>query len=108
MANTFDSFFSKNVGTTAVTVYTVPSLTKTTIIGLTISNTTLSNIIVDVYISRGGNDYYILKNTSIVPGTATVPVGGEQKVIMNPSDVLNVKSDTAASSDVILSVLNIT
>ena len=45
MANTFTSAIAKNVGTTVISVYTVPAQTSTTIIGLSmvnVSNATLS------------------------------------------------------------------
>ena len=47
MANTFRTFTDTAVGTSAATIYTVPSATATTIIGLNISNILTVGITVD-------------------------------------------------------------
>lgn len=107
MANTFKNYFSKDVGTSAASVYTGPSATATTIIGLTIANTTAANITVNVYITSGGSDYYLVKGATVPVGGALVPVGGDQKVVIETGDVLKVVSSAAASADVTLSILEI-
>ena len=107
MANTFKNYFSKNVGTTAASVYTGPSATATTVIGLTIANTTSSNITVDVYITSSAVDYYLVKGATVPVGGALVPVGGDQKVVIETGDILKVVSSAATSADVTLSVLEI-
>ena len=49
MANTFQSEFKKNVGTSAVAAYTATSPVLTsTLIGMTIANTTNDQVFVDV------------------------------------------------------------
>jgi hypothetical protein len=107
MANTFKNYFSKDVGTSAATVFTGPSATQSTVIGLTVSNTTASAITADVYITSGGTDYYIVKNASVPVGASLVAVGGDQKVVIEAADVVKVVSSAATSADVILSVLEI-
>lgn len=107
MANTFKNYFSKSVGTSAATVFTGASATQSTIIGLTVSNTTASAITADVYITSGGTDYYIVKGASIPVGASLVAVGGDQKVVIEASDAVKVVSSAATSADVILSVLEI-
>jgi hypothetical protein len=109
MANTFLSFPIKDVGTAVATVYTVPASTTTTCIGMSVSNTLPATAIkVDVYFTRGGVDYYLVKGADVAVGGALVVVGGEQKLVLQTGDVLKVKSSVAASVDAILSVLNIT
>lgn len=108
MANTFTSYVSKDVGTSAATLVTVASGTQTTAIGMTVANTTASPITIDVYITRGGVDYYLVKDADVPVGGAIVPIGGDQKVVLIASDALKVVSSVAASADVVLSVLNIT
>lgn len=107
MANTFKNYFSKNVGTSAATIYTAPSATATTVIGSTIANTTSSNITVDVYITSGGVDYYLVKGATVPVGGALVPIGGDQKVVLEAADVLKVVSSAASSCDATISVLEI-
>lgn len=107
MANTFKNFFSKNVGTSAATVYTGPAATQATVIGMTIANTTSSNITVDVYITSSAVDYYIVKGATVPVGGALVPIGGDQKVVIETGDVLKCVTSASSSADVTLSVLEI-
>jgi hypothetical protein len=108
MANTFKNHFSKNVGTSAATVYTTPSSTQTTVIGLSIANTTTGAVTADVYVTSGGVDYYMIKGATIPAGGALVPVGGDQKLVLEAADILKVVSSVATSLDVICSILEIT
>jgi hypothetical protein len=108
MANTFKNHFSKNVGTSAATVYTTPSSTQTTVIGLSIANTTTGAVTADVYVTSGGVDYYMIKGATIPAGGALVPVGGDQKLVLEAADILKVVSSAATSLDVICSILEIT
>lgn len=108
MANTFKNYFSKNVGTSAVSVYTGPASTQVTVIGMTVANTTGINITADVYITTGGVDYYLVKGAIIPVGGALVPIGGDQKVVIETGDVLKCVTSAATSADVTLSVLEIT
>lgn len=107
MANTFKSKFSKSVGTSAATIYTGPASTQTTIIGMTVSNTTASAITVDVYVTSGGVDYYLVKGANVPVGGSLVPIGGDQKVVVETGAVVNVVSSAASSADVVMSILEI-
>ena len=108
MANTFTSYLTKNVGTSASTVVTVGAGTQTTIIGLSFANTTTSPITASAYITRSGTDYYLIKDATVPVGSSLVVVGGDQKTVMITSDALKVVTSAASSADVITSVLNIT
>jgi len=108
MANTFKNYFSKNVGTSAATVYTCPSATQTTVIGLSVANTSASPITTDVYITSSAVDYYLIKSGVVPVGGSLVVVGGDQKVVLEAADVLKVVTSAATSADVVASVLEIT
>lgn len=105
MANTFKNYVASGVGTSASTIVT--ATTATTVIGITISNTTASTITVDVYCTISAADYYVVKNAVIPSGGSLVPVGGDQKLVLENGDALKVVSNTASSADVIASVLEI-
>ena len=107
MANTFKNYFSKNVGTSAATVYTCPSATQTTVIGLSVANTSASPITTDVYITSSSVDYYLIKSGVVPVGGSLVVVGGDQKVVLEAADVLKVLTSAASSADVVASVLEI-
>lgn len=108
MANSFKLVTDTGVGTSAATVYTCPASTDTTIIGLTIANIETSQILVDVQLENNdGDNVYLIKAAPVPVGSSLVVVGGDQKVVMNASDVLKVTSDTATSADVAVSLLEI-
>lgn len=108
MANTFKNSFSKSVGTSAATVYTAPSATQTTLIGLSVANTTTSPITCDAYITSSATDYYLIKGGVVPVGSSLVVVGGDQKVVLEAADALKVVTSAASSADVVCSLLEIT
>lgn len=104
MANTFKNALARNVGTSAVTVYTAPSAKNAICIELDVCNTTNAGVTVDAYITSSAANYYIVKG-------APVPVGGSlqiiagQKIVLSNTDALKVVSSTASSLDIIASIL---
>ncbi len=108
MPNTFTRYLNKDVGTSAASVVTVGAATQTTVIGLSLANTTTAPITVSAYVTVSAVDYYLVRNAVVPVGGALVVVGGDQKFVMVTGDVLKVISSAAASADVITSVLNIT
>ncbi len=109
MANAFKNKTQRQIGTslTALASYTVPGSTETTVIGLTIANTTASQILVDATLNNGTNDFYIVKEAPVPVGSSLIVVGGEQKVVLMPGDSVKVKSSAATSADAIMSILEI-
>jgi hypothetical protein len=108
MANLFKSYPVKDVGTSPSTVYTCPAATQTTLIGLSVANTSASPITTDAYVTRSAVDYYLVKDATVAVGGSLVIVGGDQKVVLEPADVLKVETSAAASADCFASLLEIT
>lgn len=110
MANTFKRKLSRSIGTslTAVGSYTVAASTEVTVIGLTVANTTASQILVDATVNDGTNDTYLIKEAPVPSGGSMIIIGGDQKVVLETNDSIKVKSDTASSVDVVMSILEIT
>ena len=98
MAQDFERYIQRNVGTSPVTVHT--SNSDDAIISVRCANTTTSTISIDVYINDGSNDYYLIKNAPIVSGGSLELIDGGSKIVMLNNDVLKAKSDTASSLDV--------
>jgi hypothetical protein len=107
MANTFKNAVSSAVGTSQTSVYTVPSGTTSTVIGLTIANRHSADIAVDIQITdtSAAVTAFLVKGATIPVGGGLVPVGGDQKIVLEASDIILVTSDTASSADVIVSIL---
>lgn len=99
MANVFKNYTSASVGTGATTTYTVPSSTTSVMIGCNLANRTASSIKVDVQAAG----VYVIKDAPIPSGSALSVLDG--KIILETTDTVVVKSDTASSCDVIVSVL---
>jgi|TARA_R110000803_G_C11882767_1_gene309954 hypothetical protein len=111
MANTFKvkTFAGGSTNAnTAMTVHTGANA-QTTIIGLTLANIVTTQILISVQLENAdGNNVYLIKNAPLSSGGSFVPIGGDQKVVMETSDVLKVTSNTANSVDSTLSILEIT
>lgn len=104
MANAFKNYIAASV-TTQTSVYTTPSATQTTVIGLNIANTNASAASVDIQVTSGATTIYIVKGAPIPVGGALVAVGGDQKLVLEAADVLKVTSTVTV--DVSVSVLEI-
>ena len=108
MANAFKSNVAANITTTGNTVYTCPSATQTTLIGLTLAHKSSGSVTANVYLTRSAVDYAIIANAPILSGSTLVPIGGDQKVVLQASDILKVTASANASIDAIVSLLEIT
>ena len=99
MANTFKNYTSTSVGTSPVTTYTVGASTTAVMIGMNVSNTTASQITVDVQVAG----VYLVKGAPIPAGSGLSVLDG--KIILETTDTVVVTSSAATSADVIVSVL---
>lgn len=110
MANNFRNFTLKAAGTTAQNVYAAAAGVQATVIGMTIANITPSPIAANVFLSGGNitSNVYLVQQATIAPGGALVPIGGDQKLVLEAGDYLQVNTSVALSVDVIVSVLEIT
>ena len=110
MANTFKLKTDTAVGTTLTTVYTVPGSTTTIVIGCTLANIhATANLNADVQIvtaassGENGDDVYVIKGVP-VPNSSSLEII-EGKIVLETGDAIKVRSDTASSVDIALSVL---
>ena len=109
MSNTFTRKVSRNIGAslTAVGSYVVGAGVETTIIGLSVCNTTTAPVTVSVTINDGTNDAYLVKGAGIPVGQSLIPIGGDEKVVLITGDSIKVQSSAASSLDVVMSILEI-
>jgi len=78
MANTFKNYVLKAAGTTAQNAYTAATGVQ------------------------------LVNGATIAPGGSLVPIGGDQKLVLEANDYLQVHVSSSSSADVITSVLEIT
>ena len=111
MANTFKNKVYDGSNTSAndlMNGYTAPTspATTTVVIGLTLANTTTSQITADIKLSAG-QTVFLAKNIPIPSGSSFEYMGGN-KVIMETGHTLSVSSNTANSLDTVASIMEIT
>mgnify|MGYP000193741392 FL=1 len=108
MANDFKLKTKASVGVTTENVYVVPANTSVTVIGITLCNTSGSGINVGIGITRASDDdVKILKNVPIPQGSTLEFMQGN-KIVLEETDTLTADSDTNASLDVALTILEMT
>ena len=109
MANTFKNYTLKAVGTSATNVYAVGAGVQATVIGMSIANMITTPISASVSLSGGtiSGNVFLIKDATVAPGGALIPIGGDQKFVLEAGDYLQVNTSVASSGDVIISALEI-
>jgi hypothetical protein len=109
MANNFKNYTLKSVGTSSTNVYAAGTGVQATVIGMSIANMITTPISASIIINGGGitGNVFLIKDATIAPGGALIPIGGDQKFVLEAGDYLQVNTSIASSADVILSVLEI-
>ena len=120
MENDFKSFSKSNVAIdsgTYSTLYTVPytaTPVESILLEVDISNTSASDITVDVKINKnsggtgGTDDVFLVKAAPVPVGGALKAVSGQKIVLMSTStaaDTLTVAASAASAADCIVSLL---
>ena len=108
MANVFKLRTKANVGVTTTAVYTVPAATTTTVIGITLANTSGSSINVGVGVSRVSSDSVKLLKDAPIPQGSTLEFMQGNKIVLEATDTITVVSDTASSLDASITILELT
>ena len=106
MANTFKNALARNIGTSAVSIYTAPSAKNSICIELDVCNTTASGVTCDVFITKFSDslNYYLIKSTPVPVGGSLQVIAG-QKIVLSNGDILKVVSSAASSLDVVGAIL---
>jgi hypothetical protein len=109
MANNFKNYTLKSVGTSAANVYAVGAGVQATVIGMSIANMITTPISASITLNGGTitSNVFMIKDATIAPGGALIPIGGDQKFVLEAGDYLQVNTSIASSADVIVSVLEI-
>lgn len=102
MANP-NRYLASNVGTTPVVLTTAAS--NTAIIAVQVTNKTPFSVLVDLYLTTGGTNYYYMKNLEVLGNNAMTVMGSDSKHFLVNTDVLSAVSNTANGVDVIVSAV---
>jgi hypothetical protein len=104
MAQNFRRYINRNIGTSAVTIFTSDSYD--TIVGINVANTTGSSVNASVYITNSALDYYLIKTAPIPSGSSLQVLDGGAKFVVQSGDALKIISDTASSLDTVVSTVD--
>lgn len=104
MAQDFRNDLKSATGTLPVTLLTAGNYDA--VIGIRCCNIVTTSILVDVYITNTGVDYYVAKGVSVPPNSAIELIQGGAKIVLKSGDVLKAVSDTASSLDVVTSYID--
>lgn len=107
MASAFKTATGADVGTSLTTVYTCPSSTTSTIIGLYLCNQSGGQIEANCqFYDTSASAHISLTHATPIPSNSTlVLVGGDGKVVLEAGDIIKAQSNVASSIDVVLSYL---
>lgn len=108
MATLFKNKVVKQIGTLPVDVYETDVSTRATIIGMSLTNLTTSFVYVDVLVQDDtSNTGYYLKETLLPANTSLRVVNQGEKLIVAPSNKVQVRANVDDSVDVVLSLVEI-
>lgn len=109
MASTFKSTLYNGLGTTPTTVKTTISNGNTTVIGLSLTNTTQSVVTANILLEDTINstNAYFVKNVLVPPNQSLRVINGGEKLIIGPSTNVVMSSNTDASLDLVMSYVEI-
>ena len=106
MANTFKRAVLPNIGTALGTVYTVPAVTTTVVIGLTLSNISGGSITATVQLVTAGGTSHIAKDIPI-PGGSSIELMAGNKYVMEATDAIKVSGSVVGAIDATMSLMEI-
>jgi len=113
MANTFKNDTKSSLVTAVITdpsatVVTAGASATIIVLSILASNKASNSVNVDVYIDKGtGDDVYLIRNAPVPAGSSLELISGN-KVILEPTDKLQARSNTATSIDLTVSYLEST
>jgi hypothetical protein len=108
MATLFKNKVVNSIGVVPVDVYETDASTRATVIGLSLTNLTQSFVYVDVLMQDDTSvTGYYLKQALLPANTSLRVVATGEKLIIAPSNKIQVKSSINDSVDVVLSFVEI-
>jgi hypothetical protein len=109
MASTFRNILTSNIGTNGATpVLTTGSSAKTTVIGLSLTNTTENAVLASIRLNDGSVNAYFIKEVPVPPNQSLRVINGGEKLILGSSTTVTITSNTDNSLDLVMSFVEIT
>jgi hypothetical protein len=108
MANFFRNKVVNEIGTTPIQVLEFGPSTRGTIIGLSLTNLTGSNILATITVTDDASTVgHYIKDLLIAPGSSARVVNGGEKLILAPNNAIHISASQEDSLDLIMSYVEI-
>jgi hypothetical protein len=108
MATFFKNTVVKDVGTQQIQMYEAAAGTRTTVIGLSLTNLTESVVYVDVLVKDDTSvEAFYLKHTAVPPDSSLRAVQQGEKLILDSNNAISVKADIDDAIDAVLSYVEV-
>ena len=105
MAQDFESLFQTKIQSGSFTTL-MTSDSDDAVIGIRFANLHSGSVSVDAKITRGSNDFHLIKNAPIPAGGSLELIDGGSKVVMLNGDVLKAQASLTGSIDAIVSFID--
>jgi hypothetical protein len=109
MTTAFKNVLSSGLGTTPTTVLTTNASAKTTVIGLSITNTTANVLLASVQLQDtvASTSAYFVQNIVLPPNTSARVINGGERLVLGPSTNVIIVSNQDSSVDLVMSYVEI-
>jgi hypothetical protein len=109
MTTNFKNVLSSGLGTTPTTVLTTNASAKTTVIGLSMTNTTANVLLASVQLQDtvASTTAYFVQNIVLPPNTSARVINGGERLVLGPSTNVIITSNQDSSIDLVMSYVEI-
>lgn len=109
MSTVFKNKLATGLGTTPTTVLTSASNATTTVIGLSLSNTTASIVLASILLQDtvASTQAYFINNVVVAPNTSIRVINGGERLVLGPSTNVIINSNLDSCLDLVLSYVEI-
>ena len=80
MAQDFERHIARATGTSGATIFTADG--DDAVVSLRLANIHSGTIVVDCFVTTGGNDYYLIKQVSIPTGSSLELIDGGSRFVL--------------------------
>ena len=108
MATTFRNKVVKDIGTQKIIAISTNASTRSTIIGISLANTTKGAVSVSILVGDdASSEGFYLKDVLLPPNGTLKPLGPAEKLILAPNNTLLFQSNRTDSVGAVLSYVDI-
>lgn len=109
MTTNFKNVLNSGLGSSPTTVLTTNASSRTTVIGLSLTNTSSSVVLASVQLQDtvASTSAYYVQNIVIPPNTSARVINGGERLVCGPSTNIIITSNIDSSIDLVMSYVEI-